>query len=75
MARTGRPRKGTPRPDTVAVSFRFSQTLLDAIDAHAERMRRRKDPLAMLITRADAARELIVFGLETVERKEARRGR
>jgi hypothetical protein len=69
MARTGRPKKGQARPDTVVTTFRFPRTLMEALDRYVEVMRKR-DRFAMEITRADAARELIVLGLKTAKAHE-----
>jgi hypothetical protein len=69
MARTGRPRKGAKRPDSVTTTFRFPRTLIEALDEYAAVMRKR-DRFAMEISRADAARELIVLGLKAAKAQE-----
>lgn len=69
-----RTRQSRPKSDRVFVGFRFPAALVQAIDAHAERMRAR-DRFAS-VNRSDAARELIALGLDVVEgKKEKKHGR
>ena len=63
MPKTGRPK--SPAPKTLT-AFRLPPELLTRIDAYAERLQR-ETPWAT-VTRADAARALLVRALETVDR-------
>ena len=63
---------GRPEP-TEQVAFRFSKTLLQRIDRHAERLH---ESTGMNVTRADAVRALLKSSLMLAEKRDrgGRRG-
>lgn len=57
---------------TTQVAFRLPDTLIERLDAHAERLNRQHPGLEF--TRVDAARTLLTMALDEVESADKRRG-